>query len=55
MAGESFVATDLYAPVLEAHEARLLLTIAAAEVARSTRPIQVKLSCMKAWRMMWCI
>ncbi len=31
MAGESFVATDLYAPVLKAHEARLLLAIAAAE------------------------
>ena len=31
MAGESFVATDLYAPVLKAHESRLLLAIAAAE------------------------
>ncbi len=32
MAGESFVATDLYAPVLKAHEARLLLAIAAADI-----------------------
>ncbi len=31
VAGESFVATDLYAPVLKAHESRLLLAIAAAE------------------------
>jgi hypothetical protein len=31
VAGESFIATDLYAPVLRAHEARLLLAIAAAE------------------------
>ncbi len=31
VAGESFVATDLYAPVLKAHEARLLLAIAAAK------------------------
>jgi hypothetical protein len=31
VAGESFVATDLYAPVLKAHEAQLLLAIAAAE------------------------
>ena len=29
--GESFVATDLYAPILKAHESRLLLAIAAAE------------------------
>ncbi len=31
MAGERFVATDLYAPVLKAHESRLLPAIAAAE------------------------
>jgi hypothetical protein len=31
VAGESFVAIDLYAPVLKAHEARLPLAIAAAE------------------------
>jgi hypothetical protein len=31
VAGESFVATDLYAPILKAHESRLLLAIAAAE------------------------
>ncbi len=31
VAGESFVATDLYAPVLKAHESRLVLAIAAAE------------------------
>ncbi len=31
VAGESFVATDLYAPVLKAHEARLLLAIATVE------------------------
>ncbi len=31
VAGESFVATDLYTPVLKAHESRLLLAIAAAE------------------------
>ncbi len=31
VAGKSFVATDLYAPVLKAHESRLLLAIAAAE------------------------
>jgi hypothetical protein len=31
VAGESFVATDPYAPVLKAHESRLLLAIAAAE------------------------
>ncbi len=31
VAGESFVASDLYAPVIKAHEARLLLAIAAAE------------------------
>jgi hypothetical protein len=28
---QKFVATDLYAPVLKAHEAQLLLAIAAAE------------------------
>ncbi len=31
VAGESFVATDLYTPVLKAHEARLPLAITAAE------------------------
>jgi hypothetical protein len=31
VADESFVATDLYAPVLKAHDSRLLLAIAAAE------------------------
>jgi hypothetical protein len=31
VAGENFVATDLYAPVPNAHESRLLLAIAAAE------------------------
>ncbi len=31
VAGESFVTTDLNAPELKAHEARLLLAIAAAE------------------------
>ena len=31
VAGESIVATDLYAPVLKAHESRLLLAITAAE------------------------
>jgi hypothetical protein len=31
MEGESFVATDLYAPALKVHEARLLLAMAAAE------------------------
>ncbi len=31
VAGESFVATDLYAPDLKSHEPRLLLAIAAAE------------------------
>jgi hypothetical protein len=31
VAGESFAATDLYAPVLKTNEARLLLAIAAAE------------------------
>jgi hypothetical protein len=30
VAGESFIATDLYAPVLKAHEARLLLLVAIA-------------------------
>ncbi len=51
--GQSFVATDLYAPVLKAHEKRLLLTITKLKVAWSTRQIRVKLSCMEAWRMMW--
>ncbi len=31
VAGESFLATNLYAPVLKAHESRLLLAIAAVE------------------------
>jgi hypothetical protein len=31
VAGESFVATDLYAPVLKAYEARLLIAISTAE------------------------
>jgi hypothetical protein len=31
VAGESYVANDLYAPVLKSHESRLLLAIAAAE------------------------
>jgi hypothetical protein len=55
VAGESFVATDFYAPVLKAHEARLLLAIAAAEGCSVYKTLQVKLSCMEAWRMMWCI
>ena len=47
--GESFTYSDLYAAVLKAPEARLILAIAAAE---GCSVIRAKLSCMAAWEMM---
>ncbi len=51
IAGVSFKEIDLYAPVLKAAEARLLLALAAANGNKLSKPIPSKHTCTATWEL----
>ena len=53
IAGVSFKETDLYAPVLKAAEARLLLALAAANGDKVIKTDTKQATCTATWEMTW--